>query len=174
MPPKIIANLRHIVAVSGETVELPCSTQAHPWPTFTWYRTSSDIIVGSLATGQTNSNSGTKRLNRLPVATFRINTDAMGNDGVNIDTDQSAEYFATPYRISKAGRLVQVDSSLFIRDITPQDSGTYVCVANNSVGQDRFEIELLVRGKCSKTHFFCYSNTLKHATNTRDFFFILV
>lgn len=139
MPPKIVANLRHIVALSGETVELPCSTQAHPWPTFTWFRSAMDISLGP---SSASNPSAAKRLNRIQVPTFKLD---------NHDNEDDEEFLASPYRISKAGRLVQVDSSLFIRDVTAQDSGLYVCVANNSVGQDRFEIELAVRGKFSFT-----------------------
>ena len=153
MPPKIIANLRHIVAQSGETVELPCSTQAHPWPMFTWYRASTETTnTGSSSSSSTEgaTMSSNKRMSRLLVPTFRIgDSDSSNDDSIQSSSSStSTESLATSYRISKAGRIVQVDSSLFIRDLTHHDSGIYVCVANNSAGQDRFEIELLVRGKC--------------------------
>jgi len=88
------------------------------------------------------------------VPTFRIGADAEllsshhSSSSLSDDEDEMmGDLTATTYRINKAGRMVQVDSSLFVRDLTFTDSGLYVCVANNSVGQDRFEIELLVRGK---------------------------
>ncbi|KAJ6220760.1 hypothetical protein RDWZM_006572, partial [Blomia tropicalis] len=156
MPPKIIANLRHIVAQSGETVELPCSTQAHPWPMFTWYRASTETTnTGSSSSSSTEgaTMSSNKRMSRLLVPTFRIgDSDSSNDDSIQSSSSStSTESLATSYRISKAGRIVQVDSSLFIRDLTHHDSGIYVCVANNSAGQDRFEIELLVRAPLSVT-----------------------
>ena len=146
MPPKIIANLRHIVASSGETVELPCSTQAHPWPTFTWYRASVESTATS-SSASSSSLTATKRLSRLLVPTFHLADGSPEDEELGDALNSSGESIATTYRINKAGRMVQVDSSLFIRDLGPGDSGMYVCVANNSAGQDRFEIELLVRGK---------------------------
>lgn len=163
MPPKIIAtNTRQmVVATVGQTIELPCVAQAHPWPTFTWYR-----IAGSTIDYQTTkqsliknneNNSNVKRLQRLIVSMFGINVrkyvkthSKMENDNddsslesKNIDN----EHTITSYRLARAGKLVQVDSSLFVRDVTTADAGYYVCIANNSMGQDRTEIELLVKGQ---------------------------
>lgn len=205
MPPKMIDNLRHIVAKSGDTVELPCSAQAHPWPTFTWYRASIEPMMSSSASSLSSSASSssgslsavttattttiTKRLNRLLIPIFRIPTvsdfsspssgssssalllledimnlqDSSSSSSMNQHSrvhhhvpnsinslqpqqQQQQESIATTYRINKAGRIVQVDSSLFIRDLSVSDSGVYVCVANNSAGQDRYEIELMVKG----------------------------
>lgn len=181
MPPKIISNIRHLVVIAGETIELPCSTQAYPWPSFNWYRASSlssSISVSSLVNQQSSSlesipstlvSSSGKQLNQLLVTHFKINADGdsvrsssevgSGNNSNELDEANDQEgslhhhhmyrYYptATAHRVAKAGRLVQVDSSLFLKDITPSDSGLYTCVANNSVGQDRIEIELIVRGK---------------------------
>ena len=44
-------------------------------------------------------------------------------------------------------KVLQIDGSLIIKPVSVDDSGKYVCVCNNSVGQDRTDMELLVRGK---------------------------
>ena len=43
-------------------------------------------------------------------------------------------------------KVLQIYGSLHIRPVSVDDSGKYVCVCNNTVGQDRTEMELLVRG----------------------------
>lgn len=43
-------------------------------------------------------------------------------------------------------RLAILDGTLVIQDIKIQDSGIYVCIANNSVGEERGEVELIVKG----------------------------
>lgn len=47
---------------------------------------------------------------------------------------------------SLLSKVLQIDGSLIIKQVTVEDSGKYVCITNNSVGQDRLDIELLVRG----------------------------
>ena len=44
-------------------------------------------------------------------------------------------------------RVANLNESLRIRDLRQTDSGTYSCVANNSLGQDSREFQLLVGGK---------------------------
>lgn len=162
MPPKIIAtNARQmVVATVGQTIELPCVAQAYPWPTFTWYR-----IPGTTLNYQTTkqsliknneNNSNVKRLQRLLVSIFGINVKKYAKTHSKLENENESnlestnidnEHTITSYRLARAGKLVQVDSSLFIRDVTTADAGYYVCIANNSMGQDRTEIELLVKGK---------------------------
>ena len=44
-------------------------------------------------------------------------------------------------------RVTQLDGSLFLQFVGAQDSGRYVCVANNSAGEDRASTVLTVAGK---------------------------
>ena len=43
-------------------------------------------------------------------------------------------------------KVLQIDGSLIIKSVSLDDSGKYVCVCNNSMGEDRTDMELLVRG----------------------------
>lgn len=53
-------------------------------------------------------------------------------------------------------RILQIDSSLILNDISVDDSGKYVCFCNNSVGQDRTEIQLMVRGMSCQLYYTRY------------------
>lgn len=44
-------------------------------------------------------------------------------------------------------KYLQVSGLLLINRLHRNDSGTYVCQASNSLGEERLELELLVRGK---------------------------
>ncbi|KAH7636713.1 down syndrome cell adhesion molecule [Dermatophagoides farinae] len=155
MPPKIMANSpgrQKIIANVGQTIELPCVAQAQPWPLFTWYRatpTSNDFQ--SSHHSLLSSVIAVNRLQRLQVWKFQVPP----NDKSIVINDKNellnGDQYITPYRLSRAGRFVQVDSSLFIRDATVADSGLYVCVANNSLGEDRIEMELVVKAPLSVT-----------------------
>ncbi|XP_046913808.2 cell adhesion molecule Dscam1-like [Dermatophagoides farinae] len=163
MPPKIIATTSAIstngggekpiiIANVGQTIELPCVAQAQPWPLFTWYRatpTSNDFQ--SSHHSLLSSVIAVNRLQRLQVWKFQVPP----NDKSIVINDKNellnGDQYITPYRLSRAGRFVQVDSSLFIRDATVADSGLYVCVANNSLGEDRIEMELVVKAPLSVT-----------------------
>lgn len=47
-------------------------------------------------------------------------------------------------------RISEHNGTLLIRKATIQDGGKYVCIVNNTNGQERAETELLIRGKnCS-------------------------
>ncbi|KAH9415900.1 hypothetical protein DERP_000394 [Dermatophagoides pteronyssinus] len=156
MPPKIIFNSpgrQKIIANVGQTIELPCVAQAQPWPSFTWYRikpTSNDLQSSSHHSLLSTLIDGNK-LQRLQLWTFQV---PLNNRSIDINDKNellNGEQYITPYRLSRAGRFVQVDSSLFIRDVAIADSGYYVCVANNSMGEDRIEMELVVKAPLSVT-----------------------
>lgn len=99
MPPKIITTSRYIVGIVGETIELPCATQAFPRPHFLWFKI----------------NSNSKALQLISA--------------------------------SLSSKTLQIDGSLIIKQVNVEDSAKYVCICNNSIGEDRLEVELLVRGK---------------------------
>ena len=44
-------------------------------------------------------------------------------------------------------RIYQWNTNLVIRDANLEDTGKYLCVVSNSVGEDSVETDLLVRGK---------------------------
>lgn len=46
-----------------------------------------------------------------------------------------------------SNQMILVNGSLFIERSRPQDSGKYICIVNNSVGEVRVETELTVYGK---------------------------
>ncbi|KFM83449.1 Hemicentin-2, partial [Stegodyphus mimosarum] len=46
-------------------------------------------------------------------------------------------------------RMLQVNGSLFIDRARAQDSGKYICIVNNSIGEVRVETELTVYGNLS-------------------------
>ncbi|XP_022248097.1 Down syndrome cell adhesion molecule-like protein Dscam2, partial [Limulus polyphemus] len=48
------------------------------------------------------------------------------------------------YPVSTGQRITQLDGSLVIHQPKDDDSGTYICIANNSLGQDRISTELHV------------------------------
>ena len=48
---------------------------------------------------------------------------------------------------SKETKIYQWNTNLVIRDVILEDSGKYLCVVSNSVGEDSIETDLLVRGK---------------------------
>lgn len=55
-------------------------------------------------------------------------------------------------------RMLQVNGSLFIERAKAQDSGKYICIVNNSVGEVRVETELTVYGnELFKMHYFVNS-----------------
>ncbi|CAL4076657.1 unnamed protein product, partial [Meganyctiphanes norvegica] len=47
------------------------------------------------------------------------------------------------------GRVRMVQGQLVISDLQEADSGSYVCVANNSLGEDSYTVEVSVRGRLS-------------------------
>nr|XP_027205557.1 Down syndrome cell adhesion molecule-like protein 1 [Dermatophagoides pteronyssinus] len=164
MPPKIITTAPTIstnsgserpivIANVGQTIELSCVAQAQPWPSFTWYRiksTSNDLQSSSHHSLLSPLIDGNK-LQRLQVWTFQVPPNNRSIDMHDKNELLNGEQYITPYRLSRAGRFVQVDSSLFIRDVAIADSGIYVCVANNSLGEDRIEMELVVKAPLSVT-----------------------
>lgn len=106
--------------------------------------------------------SGSKRIIRLLVAKFKVNTGEQDSAQSKEDGDSSSMAL-TQYWLAKAGsRLIQVDSSLFIRDVQPSDSGLFVCAVNNSVGVDRVEVELLVKGEFSRLEWIGVQVKLEH------------
>ncbi|GFS89497.1 down syndrome cell adhesion molecule-like protein 1, partial [Nephila pilipes] len=44
-------------------------------------------------------------------------------------------------------RIMELNGTLLIRKATIQDGGKYICIVNNTNGQERAETELLIRGK---------------------------
>lgn len=55
-------------------------------------------------------------------------------------------------------RMLQVNGSLFIERAKAQDSGKYICIVNNSVGEVRVETELTVYGnELFQIHYFVIS-----------------
>lgn len=145
MPPKIIATIGYnnggggdgncptnknfgysrkqkVIANFGDIIELPCLVQANPWPTFTWYRMNHNNKYSS------------------------ITQPTKFNVQQHQSSSSSSSSLLTPI-LSGAKKIIQIDSSLFIHDVSLLDSGIYVCIANNSLGQDRIETELIVKGK---------------------------
>lgn len=51
-------------------------------------------------------------------------------------------------------RISEHNGTLLIRKATIQDGGKYVCIVNNTNGQERAETELLIRGKNCVIHSF--------------------
>lgn len=49
----------------------------------------------------------------------------------------------------KTSGFAQVSSLLLINRVHRNHSGSYVCQAKNTAGEERLELELLVRGKSS-------------------------
>lgn len=49
-------------------------------------------------------------------------------------------------------RISEHNGTLLIRKATIQDGGKYVCIVNNTNGQERAETELLIRGKTCVIH----------------------
>lgn len=47
----------------------------------------------------------------------------------------------------QAKRYSMIDGILLIHDVRVEDSGVYVCHVNNSMGEERAESQLKVRGK---------------------------
>ena len=81
---------------------------------------------------------------------FRINNHQLNyHRNSKFNDQQSSSSSLLPIMIG-AKKFIQIDSSLFIHDVSLLDNGLYVCIANNSLGQDRIETELIVKGQWKK------------------------
>lgn len=61
-------------------------------------------------------------------------------------------------------RISEHNGTLLIRKATIQDGGKYVCIVNNTNGQERAETELLIRGKNCVIHS-CFRIDLRFLIN---------
>lgn len=68
-------------------------------------------------------------------------------------------------------RISEHNGTLLIRKATIQDGGKYVCIVNNTNGQERAETELLIRGESRNIHS-CFKNYTENFC--KDAFFIYV
>nr|XP_027204712.1 Down syndrome cell adhesion molecule-like protein 1 homolog [Dermatophagoides pteronyssinus] len=75
---------------------------------------------------------------------YRINNHQLNYHRNSKFNDQQSSSSLLPIMIG-AKKFIQIDSSLFIHDVSLLDNGLYVCIANNSLGQDRIETELIVK-----------------------------
>lgn len=57
------------------------------------------------------------------------------------------------------GRIQQTGGSLIIKNANRDDSGTYTCLVNNSVGNEKVETTLVVTGKLN--HFHTYKRSVQ-------------
>lgn len=150
----------------GELALLSCNMQSHPRAQFTWFkrldvggdsgsRRGSDG-GGSGGTGTGNGLESQEQQQLLAVATsgnlVQINSNLAGGSATITDaaaatTMMSSLLNGEQMETRAMNKYVQVANLLLINRLNRNDSGSYVCLAKNSAGEERQEIELLVRGK---------------------------
>lgn len=114
---------------------IPCASQGSPTPVTNWFQilnqnnSVSNSLSSSLQSSLTSglSSSLTSGLTSGLSNNYQDNRIKIGIDG-------------------SKDRIYQWNTNLVIRDVSLEDSGKYICVVSNSVGEDNIETDLLVKG----------------------------
>lgn len=159
-----------------QSAVLGCAAQSHPPPTYAWYRRLKGgqlQPLGSLATLlQLHPTHPPNQLHSLVAAHHQPSAGA-SSSLADLDATTSASgglqhtpsaHGGHPTHGSHAAhgalgsaaasaavagaKYVQLGGVLYVNRLSPQDAGVYVCAANNSLAEERAEIELQINGRC--------------------------
>lgn len=127
MPPRMAEYKNLVQTEQGLQAFLPCLAHGNPPPKQMWYRLHAPN--GAPASASSSSSSSSSSSASL--------SSGNGFKGKKATT------------VSPSERVTLLEGALVIHGARTQDSGKYVCVVNNTAGEDRAETDLLVTGEIS-------------------------
>lgn len=125
MAPKITEFLTSVSVYEGETLFLPCLFQGFPLPTSSWFHSTTPSSSTSLSLGG--------------FIGFSPNTFPLSSSSTSSVSSPNVRHNSRLTLLERAG--------LVIDKVSLSDSGVYTCHANNSMGRDSIQTEVVVYGK---------------------------